>query len=173
MRLGSGSSAIHTTSDSAVPDNDFDLNHDGDTSERLPWDLGRGDRFFGTGTTVDMGAHEYLNTGDDLGDPEPPPAGSAAPEPYGTAHIAFTYDALGRRIEKIVDSGGAQVEITRYYYGGQTLDTTLLPGADGSHRDPAALLRAASQGFTSGCPCGCRTARSTTTCRGNSTAWPP
>ena len=38
------------------------------------------------------------------------------------------------------------MEVTRYYYDGQTLDTTLLPGADGSHRDPAALLRAASQG---------------------------
>ena len=85
MRLGSGSSAIHTTSDSAVPDNDFDLNHDGDTSERLPWDLGRGDRFFGTGTTVDMGAHEYLNTGDDLGDLEPTATGAPAPEPFGTA----------------------------------------------------------------------------------------
>ncbi|MBN1514425.1 MAG: RHS repeat-associated core domain-containing protein [Phycisphaerae bacterium] len=35
--------------------------------------------------------------------------------------MAFTYDALGRRIEKIVDSGGAQVEVTRYYYDGQNV----------------------------------------------------
>jgi RHS repeat-associated protein len=95
-----------------------------------------------------MGAYEYLNIagprfpsplgrdshlgptlagipsrspGDDLGDPEPPPAGSSAREPSGTPHTAFTYDALGRRIEKIVDSGGAQVEVTRYYYQDQNV----------------------------------------------------
>ena len=141
-----------------------------DTNGPLPWDLVLGDRFLGTGPTVDMGSHEYLNTNGILGDPEPPTAAPPAPAPSGTACIAFTYDALGRRIEKIVDSGEAQVEVTRYYYDGQTLDTTLLPGADGSHRDPAALLRAASQGFMSGCSCGCRTARSTTTCRGVSPA---
>jgi len=54
-------------------------------------------------------------------DPEPPPPGAPAPEPSGTAYIAFTYDALGRRIEKIADSGGAQVEVTRYYYDGQNV----------------------------------------------------
>jgi chromosome segregation ATPase len=41
----------------------------GDTSEPLPLDLARGDRFLGTGPTVDMGAYEYLNT-NGLGDPE-------------------------------------------------------------------------------------------------------
>jgi len=76
VRLTSGSSAIDTASDAAVPDDDFDLDRNGDTSEPLPWDLGREDRFLGTGTTVDMGAYEYLNTGDDLGDPEPPAAGA-------------------------------------------------------------------------------------------------
>ena len=87
-----------------------------ETAEPLPLDLGRGDRFLGTGPTVDMGAYEYLNPDDGLGDPEPPAAGAPAPEPSGTPYVAFTYDALGRRIERIVDSGGANVEVTRYYY---------------------------------------------------------
>jgi len=96
------------------------VDRDGDADEPLPLDLARGDRFLGTGPTVDMGAYEYLNT-NGLGDPEPPAAGAPGPEPSGTAYIAFTYDALGRRIEKIVDSGGAQVEVTRYYYDGQNV----------------------------------------------------
>jgi hypothetical protein len=98
VRLTSGSSAIDTASDAAVPDDDFDLNHDGDTSEPLPWDLGRGDRFLGTGPTVDMGAYEYLNT-NGLGDPELPVAGEPAPEPSGTACIAFTY--VGRHPPRV------------------------------------------------------------------------
>jgi len=121
LRLTSGSSAIDTGSNAAVPDDTFDVDRDGDTSEPLPLDLARGDRFLGTGPTVDMGAYEYLNTGDDLGDPTPPAAGAPAPEPSGTAYIAFTYDALGRRVERIVDSGGAQVEVTRYYYDGENV----------------------------------------------------
>ena len=32
-----------------------------------------------------MGAYEYLNTGDDLGDLEPTATGAPAPEPFGTA----------------------------------------------------------------------------------------
>ena len=67
------------------------------------------------------GSYEYLNTNGILGAPEPPAAGSPAPEPSGTAYIAFTYDALGRRIERTVDSGGASVEVTRYYYDGQNV----------------------------------------------------
>jgi hypothetical protein len=58
VRLSYGSSAIDTASDAAVPDDDFDLDRNGDTSEPLPWDLARGDRFLGTGPTVDMGAYE-------------------------------------------------------------------------------------------------------------------
>jgi len=129
LRLTSGSSAIDAGCNAEVPDADFDLDRDGDTSEPLPLDLGRGTRFLddsgttdcpyggscGTAPIVDMGSYEYLNT-NGLGDPEPPEAGSPAPEPSGTAYIASAYDALGRRIEKIVDSGGAQVEVTRYYY---------------------------------------------------------
>ncbi|MBN1512737.1 MAG: hypothetical protein JXB13_12045, partial [Phycisphaerae bacterium] len=121
VRLTSGSSAIDTASDAAVPDDAFDVDRDGDADEPLPLDLARGNRFLGTGHTVDMGAYEYLNPGDDLGDPEPPPAGAPAPAPSGTAYIAFAYDALGRRIERTVDSGGASVEVTRYYYDGQNV----------------------------------------------------
>ncbi len=134
-RLTSGSSAIDAGCNAEVPEDDFDLDRDGDTSEPLPLDLGWGARFLddsgttdcpyggscGTAPIVDMGSYEYLNTNGLLGAPEPPAAGSPAPEASGTAYIAFAYDALGRRIEKIVDSGGAQVEVTRYYYQDQNV----------------------------------------------------
>jgi len=136
LRIGAGSSAIDGGFNGFIPEDLFDLDRNGDTTKSLPLDLGRGLRLvddpaiqdgrYGAPVdmylpTVDMGAYEYLNTGDDLGDPEPPPAGAPAPEPSGTAYIAFTYDALGRRIERTVDSGGANVEVTRYYYEGQNV----------------------------------------------------
>jgi len=133
LRIGAGSSAIDGGFNGLIPEDLFDL----DRNPGAPGlDLGRGLRLvddpaiqdgrYGAPVdmylpTVDMGAYEYLNPGDDLGAPEPPPAGSAAPAPSGTAYIAFTYDALGRRIERTVDSGGASVEVTRYYYDAQNV----------------------------------------------------
>ena len=85
VRLTSGSSAIDAGCNAEVPDDTFDVDRDGDADEPLSLDLGRGDLFFGAGPTVDMGAYEYLNIGDDLGDLEPTATGAPAPEPFGTA----------------------------------------------------------------------------------------
>ena len=63
LHLQSTSPCIDTGSNDALPEDTFDLDDDGDTTEPLPWDLdgnprivdGNGD----TTATVDMGAYEY------------------------------------------------------------------------------------------------------------------
>jgi hypothetical protein len=67
--LMSGSACIDAGDNSAVPLDSVDLDADGDSSERLPCDLGGSSRFFddpsaldtgsGTPPLVDMGAYEY------------------------------------------------------------------------------------------------------------------
>jgi hypothetical protein len=68
--LSLDSPAIDAGVNTAVPLDTWDLDGDGDTAERLPWDWGGGPRFFdhphtpdtgsGTSPIVDMGADEFL-----------------------------------------------------------------------------------------------------------------
>ena len=67
--LGAGSPCIDAGDNTAVPADSFDIDEDGDSTEAIPFDLGRQDRFRddpltsdtgnGTAPVVDMGAYEY------------------------------------------------------------------------------------------------------------------
>jgi hypothetical protein len=83
LRLTANSSAIDGGFNGFIPEDVFDLDRNGDTEEGLPLDLGRGRRLiddpsiqngrYGAPVSlylppVDMGAYEYLNPGDSLGE---------------------------------------------------------------------------------------------------------